>query len=315
MSPDFFALAAATTGNEAIQALQATDDIEMAFYIYVVNEPGHLVGVVSLRALVIHPPTTPLHEMMVTDVISATVETDQEEVARLAARYNLLAIPVVNDANRLVGIVTIDDVVDVIREEATEDILKMAGADESAYEGLSIFRNFRIRAPWLFATWLGGLAASILIGQFEAQLQATVALAAFIPIVLGMGGNVGIQTATIIVRGLATGHVSSNVGWEYVWRETGIGILLGGLYGILLALYALVVYTDMVGVGSLALTVGVSILASMASSATVGAVTPLVFNRFNIDPAVATGPVVTTSVDVLGILVYFMTASFVGAGG
>ena len=287
----------------------------MAFYIYVVNEPGHLVGVVSLRALVIHPPATALREMMVSDVISASVETDQEDVARLAARYNLLAVPVVDDANRLVGIVTIDDVVDVIREEATEDILKMAGADESAYEGLSVFRNFRIRAPWLFATWLGGLAASVLIGQFEAQLQATVALAAFIPIVLGMGGNVGTQTATIIVRGLATGHVSSKVGLQYVLRETGIGVMLGVLYGLLLGCYALVFYSDMTGVLSLAITVAVSILASMASSATVGAATPLVFNRFNIDPAVATGPVVTTTVDILGILVYFLTASLVGGMG
>ncbi len=315
MSTDYFALSADTTGSEAIRALQNIGDVEMAFYIYVVNEPGHLVGVVSLRALVIHPPTTALREMMVTDVISASVETDQEDVARLAARYNLLAIPVVDDANRLVGIVTIDDVVDVIREEATEDILKMAGADESAYEGLSVLRNVRIRAPWLFATWLGGLAASVLIGQFEAQLQATVALAAFIPIVLGMGGNVGTQTATIIVRGLATGHVSSKVGLQYILRESGIGVMLGVLYGLLLGCYALIFYNEMAGVMSLAITVAVSILASMASSATVGAATPLVFNRFNIDPAVATGPVVTTTVDVLGILVYFLTASMVGGMG
>ena len=180
----------------------------MAFYIYVVNEPGHLVGVVSLRALVTHSPNTTLENLMVSDVISVATNTDQEEVARLAARYNLLAIPVVDEGNCLVGIVTIDDVIDVIREEATEDILKMAGADETAYENNSIMRNFRTRAPWLFATWLGGLSASVLISTFEHHLQATVALAAFIPIVLGMGGNVGIQTATIIVRGLATGHVS-----------------------------------------------------------------------------------------------------------
>ena len=131
----------------------------MAFYVYVINEPGHLVGVVSLRALVIHPPNTHLADLMVSDVISAGVGTDQEEVARLAARYNLLAIPVVDDGNFLVGIVTIDDVIDVIREEATEDILKMAGANETAYESNSMWVNFRMRAPWLFATWLGGLAA------------------------------------------------------------------------------------------------------------------------------------------------------------
>lgn len=314
MSPDYFALPEATTARAAIEALQATEDVEMAFYIYVVDEPGHLVGVVSLRALVTHPPTTPLSDMMVTDVISATVDTDQEEVARLAARYNLLAVPVVDHGGTLAGIVTIDDVIDVIREEATEDILKMAGADETAYEGHSLWKNFRVRAPWLFATWLGGLAASVLIGAFEAQLEATVALAAFIPIVLGMGGNVGAQTATIIVRGLATGRVSGGVGLTYMVRETGIGVLLGTLYGVLLAGYAVFRYGDQPGgVAGLALTVGLSILASMTSSATVGAMTPLIFDRLHIDPAVATGPIVTTTVDVLGILVYFGTASvFVG---
>lgn len=316
MSPAFFALPEDTTARQAIEALQATatEDVEMAFYIYVVNEHGHLVGVVSLRALVTHPPSWPLSRLMTADVITAHVNTDQEEVARMAARYNLLAIPVVDDTNKLCGIVTIDDVIDVIREEATEDILKMAGADETAYEGHSVWKNFRTRAPWLFATWMGGLAASVLIGAFEAQLQATVALATFIPIVLGMGGTVGIQTATIIVRGLATGRVSGGVGLSYLARETSIGVLLGALYGLLLAGYALLRYASVEGgVTSLALTVGVSILASMSVSASVGAMTPLIFDRLRIDPAVATGPIVTTSVDVLGILVYFATASlFIG---
>ncbi|MEE2755835.1 MAG: magnesium transporter [Myxococcota bacterium] len=311
MSPEFFALPSSTTVSQAIQALQASDDVEMAFYIYVVNDPGHLVGVVSLRALVTHPPTATLETLMVSDVISVVTNTDQEEVARLAARYNLLAIPVVDEANSLVGIVTIDDVIDVIREEATEDILKMAGADETAYENHSVLRNFRTRAPWLFATWLGGLSASVLISAFEYQLQATVALAAFIPIVLGMGGNVGIQTATIIVRGLATGHVSEGVGLQYLWRETIIGVFLGVLYGTLIGLYTAVAYGDSGAVFQLSLTVGLSVLASMASSAAVGAFTPLLFDRMRIDPAIATGPIVTTSVDVLGILVYFWTATLI----
>jgi len=309
MSPDYFALSEETTGTEAIQALQGSEDVEMAFYIYVVNKPGHLVGVVSLRALVTHPADARLREMMVSDVISASLETDQEVVAHMAARYNLLAIPVVDEANRLVGIVTIDDVIDVIREEATEDILKMAGADETAFESRSLFKNFRTRAPWLFATWIGGLSASVLIGVFEDQLHSHVALAAFIPIVLGMGGNVGAQTATIMVRGLATGRVSADVGWSYLFREVGIGLLLGVLYGILLAGYSLFRYQNGAQALGLALTVGISVLLSMVIAASVGAMTPLIFDRLRIDPAVATGPIVTTSVDVLGILAYFLVAS------
>ncbi len=312
MSPDVFALPEDTTAAEAIEALQkAGADIEMAFYIYVVNAPGHLVGVLSLRELVINPPETPLRDMMETDVISVTADTDQEEVARLAARYNLLAVPVTDASNHLAGIVTIDDVIDVIREEATEDILKMAGADESAYAGYSVMKNFKTRAPWLFATWLGGLMASVLIGAFENQLEAQVALAAFIPIVLGMGGNVGTQTATIIVRGLATGRVSGGVGLRYLARETGVGVMLGLLYGLLLGAYAMIRYGGGVDVFHLAITVAVSILASMTAAAAVGATTPLVFERLNIDPAVATGPIVTTTVDVLGILVYFLVAAAV----
>lgn len=312
MSTEFFSMLEDTTAEEAVRALQtAGDDVEMAFYVYVLNEHDHLVGVVSLRALVTHAAQTPLRELMTSDVISARITTDQEEVARLAARYNLLAVPVVDDANKLVGIVTIDDVIDVIREEATEDILKMAGADESAYEGGegSVFKNVRRRAPWLFATWLGGLGASLLIGLFEHQLNAQVALAAFIPVVLGMGGNVGIQTATIIVRGLATGKVSTGVGLSYLSREGGIGLILGILFGSLLAIFALVRYYGEPGTGALAATVGLSICSSMLVSATVGAVIPLALERLRIDPAVATGPLVTTMVDLLAILAYFMVAS------
>ena len=308
MSPDFFALSEDTTVEQTIRALQSADDIEMAFYIYVVNEHGHLVGVLSLRTLVTNPPRTPLSELMVTDVISASLDTDQEEVARLAARYNLLAIPVVDEANRLEGIVTIDDVIDVIREEATEDILKMAGADETAYQSGSVLRNFRSRAPWLFATWMGGLAASMLIGMFESHLKAQVALAAFIPVVLGMGGNVGTQTSTIMVRGIALGRVSQGVSVRYVTREIVIGLMLGVMYGLLLGLYAYVAYDHGAAAWQLPATVALAIVASMSSAASIGAVIPLVLDRLSIDPAVATGPIVTTTVDVLGILAYFLVA-------
>ena len=306
MSTDFFYLSEQTTCSEAISALQSAEDVEMAFYIYVVNSEMMLLGVVSLRALLTHPPQTPLSEIKISDVISVTIDQDQEEVAQLAARYNLLAIPV-KDNQKLVGIVTIDDVIDIIRDEATEDILRMAGADETAYEDSSSWVNFTTRAPWLFATWIGGLAASLLIGAFEHQLSKQVALATFIPIVLGMGGNVGTQTATIMVRGLATGRVEYGLGSRYFIRETSVGAMLGVFYGILLAIYAIARYFDGQAY-ALAFTVGISIFASMVTAAMVGASTPLLFHRLKIDPAIATGPVVTTSVDVLGILVYFLVA-------
>lgn len=309
MSPDFFALPENTTAAEAIQALQSGHaELEMAFYIYVVNEFGHLMGVVSLRQLVVNPPAMTLGEMMATDVISVEVNADQEEVAKVAARYNFLAIPVVEDGNRLVGIVTIDDVIDVIREEATEDILKMAGAGDKVFQDPSVLRNFRVRAPWLFATWIGGICTSILIGAFQTTLEAEVLLATFMPMILGMGGNVGTQTATIMVRGLATGRVSHDQGFAHIGREIGIGMLLGLLYGLLLSGYALIRHNqpDLL---ALPITVGLSIFSSMTVAAMVGAATPLLFSRLNIDPAVATGPIVTTCVDLLGSLVYFSVAA------
>jgi magnesium transporter len=309
MSTEFFSLSENSTCAEAINELQHAQDVEMAFYIYVVDFHDKLTGVVSLRALLMNPPSTPLIEIKTQDTIYVKQDQDQEEVAQLAARYNLLAIPVVDDKSHLLGIVTIDDVIDVIREEATEDILKMAGADETAYEDTSAWSNFRTRAPWLFATWIGGLAASILIGLYEDQLQKQVALAAFIPIVLGMGGNVGSQTATIIVRGLATGHVKYGLGAKYLVRELTIGGMLGVFYGVLLALYSAVRYHEHQPV-ALALTVGLSIWVSMFTAAIVGASTPLFFHRLKIDPAIATGPLVTTAVDVLGILVYFLCAQW-----
>ncbi|MGK0361750.1 MAG: magnesium transporter [Bradymonadia bacterium] len=310
MSPDFFALPQATTAAEAIKALQADEDAEMAFYIYVVNEPGHLVGVVSLRQLVTTPPTTPLRELMATDIISVDLNDDQEYVAAMAARYNLLAIPVVDESNHLEGIVTIDDVIDVIRDEATEDILKMAGAGEDAFDETSVLRSVRTRAPWLLAAWFGGLAASMLIGAYEEQIATQVVLAAFIPVILGMGGNVGTQTATVMVRGLATGRVTSGSGWHYFVRETSIGVVLGIIYGMLLAVYTAVWHADEPEYWGLAATVGISISASMAIAAMVGACIPLVLDRLKFDPAVATGPFVTTAVDVLGILGYFTVAGF-----
>lgn len=281
----------------------------MAFYIYVVDPEMRLSGVVSLRALVINPPQTYLSDIKITDIISVNINQDQEDVASLAARYNLLAIPVVDESSELVGIITIDDVIDVIREEATEDILKMAGADESAFEDSSSWSNFLTRAPWLFATWIGGLSAGLLIGVFEHQLDPKIALslATFIPIVLGMGGNVGTQTATIMVRGLATGRVEYGLGVRYFVREMGVGAMLGVFYGILLASYVSFLEGEAY---AFAFTVGISIWASMITATMVGASVPLFFHKIKVDPAVATGPLVTTSVDVLGILVYYIVAQY-----
>ncbi len=310
MVPDFLALEQDTMAGEAIRQLQTAADIEMVFYIYVVNEHGQLVGVVSLRQLVVCPPQTALRTLMETEVISVRAEEDREEVARVVARYNVLAVPVVDDGARLLGIITVDDVIDVIREEATEDFLKMAGIpDEELLEAPTVARAVRVRMPWLMAAFLGGVGAALIIGSYEEAMGEVAALAAFIPIIMGMGGNVGTQSSTLVVRGLATGQVDVRAFGQTILRELGVGVAMGLVYGFFLGAVTLVVYnSDPSGVVGLAVAVGLSVCASMAVAAMVGAGLPLVFHRLNIDPAVATGPFVTTAVDIAGIVIYFSIA-------
>ena len=306
MVPDFIALTEDTTAKAAIESLQEEhQDVEMPFYLYVVDEYGKLVGVSSLRQLVVVPPETSLKEFMTTDVFSVTTDTDQEEVAKLVARYDILAVPVVDESNRLVGIVTVDDVIDIFRMEATEDMLKMAGAGEEYVETQSVLRSTRIRLPWLFASCLGGMIAFYIIGRFEESLYKLAYLAAFIPVIMGMGGNIGTQSSTIVVRGLATGRLDIRDIWSVVVKECLIGLLLGLIYGILIGLVAQLKYSTI----ALALAVGLGLICSMSVAALFGSLMPMVFARINIDPAVATGPFVTTSVDIISVLFYFYIAT------
>ena len=306
MVPDFIALAQETTARQAIESLQKEYiDVEMPFYLYVVDEYGKLVGVISLRQLVVVPPDTPLKNFMTTDVFSVRTDMDQEEVAKIVARYDILAVPVLDETNRLVGIVTVDDVIDIFRREATEDILKMAGAGEEFVETKSVLKSTRIRLPWLFASCIGGLIAFFIINQFEESLNRFIYLAAFIPVIMGMGGNIGTQSSTIVVRGLATGRISIREIWSVVMKELTVGFILGMVYGILIGSVAQFRYRmDM-----LAITVGLAVVSSMALAALVGSFVPMAFARVNIDPAVATGPFVTTAMDIISVFFYFMIAT------
>ncbi|MBW2010705.1 MAG: magnesium transporter, partial [Deltaproteobacteria bacterium] len=290
MVPDFIALREDTTAKEAIESLQKEHmDVEMPFYLYVVDDYGKLVGVSSLRQLVVVPSETPLKNFMATDVFSVQTDMDQEEVAKLVANYNILAVPVVDETNKLVGIVTVDDVIDIFREEATEDILRMAGVGEEFVETQSVLRSTKIRLPWLFASCIGGIVAFFVISRFEESLTKFTYLAAFIPVIMGMGGNIGTQSSTIVVRGLATGRLNIRHFWPVVLKELSIGLILGVVYGILIAVVAQAQFSK----AALAIAVGIAVLSSMSVAALVGSLVPMLFARINIDPAVATGPFVT----------------------
>ena len=306
MVPDFIALREDTTAREAIESLQKEHmDVEMPFYLYVVDEYGKLVGVSSLRQLVVVQPDTPLKDFMTTDVIAVKTDVDQEEVAKIVARYDILAVPVVDEYGKLIGIVTVDDIIDIIREEATEDILKMAGAGEEFVETQSVIRSTRIRLPWLFASCVGGIIAFIIIGRFEESLSKFIYLAAFIPVIMGMGGNIGTQSSTIVVRGLATGRLNIRDIWSVVFKELAIGLILGVIYGALIGIVAQVRYDT----ETLAISVGVALICSMSIAALIGSLVPMLFARINIDPAVATGPLVTTAIDIISVFFYFTIAT------
>jgi magnesium transporter len=306
MVPDFIALREDVTAKEAIESLQTEhSDVEMAFYLYVVDEYGKLVGVSSLRQLVVVSPETPLKDFMTTDVFSVQTDMDQEEVAKLVARYDILAVPVVDGSNRLMGIVTVDDVIDILRKEATEDLLKMAGAGEEFVETKSIIKSTRIRLPWLFASCLGGIFAFFIIGKFESSLSKIAYLAAFIPVIMGMGGNIGTQSSTIVVRGLATGRINVRDIWSVVFKELSIGLILGFVYGLLIGSVAQFRYS----MEALALSVALAVICSMSIAALVGSLVPMGFARINIDPAVATGPLVTTAIDIISVFFYFLIAT------
>jgi magnesium transporter len=247
-----------------------------------------------------------LVKFMTREVVNVRPEQDQEEVARFVARYDLLAIPVVDEAGRLLGAVTVDDVVDVIREEAAEDMLRMAGVAEEPHRTSGVLRQARVRAGWLLATILGGVLAAEIIAGFEGTLTRVAVLAGFIPVIMGMGGNVGIQSATLAVRGLATGAVQVGGRSRFVWTEARVGLILGALYAALLGCYAAFRYPHQLGVAA---SVATSVLIAIGLASVVGASLPIGFARVGVDPAVATGPFVTTAVDVLGIVVYFAVAT------
>ncbi len=310
MVTDFIALEEEVGAKQVIEALQNKYlDVEMPFYIYVIDSYGKLVGVSSLRQLVVVHPEKPLKEFMATDLVTVKPYTDREEVARLVSRYDYLAIPVVDDDNRIVGIVTVDDVIDILHEAATEDMLKMAGVGEEYIETQTVFRGTRIRLPWLFASFLGGVAAFFIIGGFEQDLAKITSLAAFIPVIMGMGGNIGTQSSTIVVRGIATGRINVKDFRDVVLKELAVGLILGVIYGLFIGIIARFTFLSESFSVPLAFAVGLAILSSMTIAALVGSMVPLIFERLNIDPAVATGPFVTTSIDIVSVYCYFTIAA------
>lgn len=306
MTPDFLALDENMTIEDAIKEVRKESEAEMVFYIYVIDDKNHLLGVVSLRQLILAPLSKSLKDIMAKKVYSVRTDTDQEDVSKIVARYNLLAIPVVDEENKLVGIITVDDIIDVIGQEATEDIYKMAGTnEEEILFSKSIFKVARFRLPWLIVSLIGGVITGVLLWQFKITLKEVLSLAAFIPVVMHMGGNVAIQSSTITIRGLATGRIDTSVITKHILREMFTGAVMGVLCGTIIGIVAQVWHGNFV----LGVVISISMFFSITVASLMGALVPIMFNRFNIDPAIASGPFVTTSNDITGLLIYFSLAT------
>jgi magnesium transporter len=305
MNPYVFALNEDMTVGEAITELQSNRDVEMVFYLYVVDERKHLVGVVSLRRLLLVSPETPLKRIMTADLITARVDMDQEEVARQVAAYNLLAIPVVDQENKLVGIITVDDVIDVIKDEATEDIYRLAGVagDERAFT--PAWESLRKRLPWLGINLATAFLAASVVALFEGTISRITALAVFMPIVAGMGGNAATQTLTVIVRGIALGELTWSNSRKALVKEVGVGI--GN--GITLGLVAAAVVWITRGNPVLGMVLGAAMIINMFVAATAGTLIPLGLRAANVDPALASSVFITTLTDVFGFFSFLGLAT------
>ena len=309
MNPHVFALNEDMTVGEAITELQNNRDVEMVFYLYVVDDRTHLVGVVSLRRLLLVSPETPLKRIMTADLISARVDMDQEEVARQVAAYNLLAIPVVDEENKLVGIITVDVVIDVIKDEATEDFYRLAGVagDDRAFTPAG--ESLRKRLPWLGINLITAFVAAAVIAAFEVTLDRFTALAFFLPIVAGMGGNAGTQTLTVIVRGIALGELTWGNARKALMKELVVGLGNGVILGTGAALIVWLLRSDPM----LGAVLGLAMVVNMFVAAGAGTLVPLGLRAANVDPALASSIFITTMTDVFGFFSYLGLATLFAA--
>jgi magnesium transporter len=283
------------------------EDIDSFFYVYVVDPDGKLEGHLSLKDLVVQHGRTPVRDVMDSDPVTVPPDMDQEEVADIFRRYDLLAVPVVDAAGRFLGRITVDDVVDVMREEAEEDIARMAGTVEEEFDEPSVRRVSFLRLPWILISLFGGLLAGGVLRHFTGILGApALFLVAFVPVITAMGGNAGSQAAITMVRRLALRRVGPQDVGNIVFREARVGMLLGFICGIVVGGAAFLWRGDWY----YGVVVGVAMTFAILVAATMGTLVPLVFHRLKVDPAIATGPFVSMSNDVVGLFIYFGLATF-----
>jgi magnesium transporter len=294
------------TLQEALESVrEQAREVEDVHDIFVVDEHGRLLGALEIEDLILHPSERRVSEVMKTSIPRVTTNVDQEEVAHIFQKYDIITLPVVDASGRLLGRITVDDVVDVMEEEASEDFFKMAGIEgELVYSGRP-FQIARLRLPWLLTNLFGGLLVGYLMWLFKLTLKEALVLVTFVPVITGMGGNAGIQSSTIIIRGFATGRLDMTRLWRHLFQEFRVAILMGTACGLVVGLVAAAWH----GIGMLGFVVGTAMVGAITVANLMGTLVPALFKRLGIDPAVAAGPFVTTANDITGILIYLGIAT------
>lgn len=286
--------------------IQAQKENVELYYIYVVDKQNHLQGVISLRKLLTSTVTQKVEDIMITDIVRLHVDDYQDYIADIFMKYQYNAMPVVDLYNRLKGMITWDDVQDIVEEETTEEIYTSSGistdvVDEDEILSGNIFNAIRARTPWLFITLIGEFIAVHVGNHFGATIHAVPIIAIFMPLLAGLGGNIGTQSITLMVRGLSTGQVTLSSAFHHIFREMLVGLLIGTIFGVFVALVTWGWRNNIY----LGLVVGLSMLINMTMATIVGTFTPFALKKFKVDPAVASGPVIATTIDIMGLTVYF----------
>ena len=321
MTPDVPFLRRQWTCQQAIDHLrQLHPDTESPYYLYVIDRYSKLIGVVGLRDLIIPDPNKTIEEIMRPNVISVPEGTDQEEVARLFKKYSLLAVPVVDNDGRLIGVIHQDDIVDVVEEEATEDLQKIGGSEalDEPYMVISFWRMIRKRAGWLVILFLSEMLTATAMGFFEVEIARAVVLALFVPLIISSGGNSGSQAATLVIRAMALGEVKLRDWWRVMRRELMSGLTLGAILGSIgflrIAVWALAFNTYGPHWALIGLTVALSLVGIVLWGTLTGSMLPILLRRLGLDPATSSAPFVATLVDVTGLIIYFSVAATVLKG-
>jgi magnesium transporter len=309
MTSEFISLDENLMVSEALEYLRYhAPDAETIYYLFVIDAYEKLAGVLSLRDLIVGKVDEPIKNLMSTRVISVNASDDQESVARVVSKYDFLAIPVIDDFDHMIGIITVDDIIDILEDEATEDMFKFAGASESEADFFEesipkrIVASIKSRLPWLIVTLFGGMLSASIISGHESTLSGNAKLAIFIPILAGMGGNVGTQSSTITVRNIAVSDIKGFDVFKTILHEMSVGLLVG-FFCSSIALAASYFIYDISPV--MALVVGLAMWANILTAATIGTLVPLTFKKIGVDPAVASAPFITMTIDITGLTIYF----------